>query len=223
MKTTLKKSGFTKEEKNIIANENMKLIYDAAHRFNRTTGFDYDELFEVAQEAFCKALNSYDSSSNAKFTTYAVASMNNDLKYYIRGKKLENSYTHISMSDLENDDSENNCANFDNLLYSKMVEEGKDGSKVEDEIQKLEIESYFRERFKKMNKKSVQILILHYGLFQTPEHTQEEIAIKLNLSQGQVSKIEKRALDEFGRMAFLDYCEAKRGKRPSVGNRVTKL
>ena len=47
-----------------------------------------------------------------------------------------------------------------------------------------------------LNKREKEIIIKRYGLYNTDEYTQKEIADELHISRSYVSRIEKRALSK---------------------------
>ena len=67
----------TEEEKNQLAEENMRLVHYVANKF-RNTKLMYDDLYGAALLGFTKALNAYDSERGAKFSTFAVNCMKNE-------------------------------------------------------------------------------------------------------------------------------------------------
>lgn len=199
---------FSEEEREQLVVENLKLIYSVAHKFAATVPVAFDELSGVAMEGFTRALNTYDDGRCAKFTTYATSCMNRNILYFLRSQRSQNRFATVSWSELSRGKNEMGDSSMeDALLYKKMLAHGDDTNNVETGFQKAELEQYLREKLDSMGKDSSAVLIMHYGLFGKAEHTQQEIADYLGISQSKVSKLEKKALDEFGKAAFMDYCK----------------
>lgn len=217
---TTERFEFNEIEKNQLATNNMNLIHKVAHSFYNTTRVEYNEIFGVASEGFVRALNSYEPDRGAKFSTYAVSCMHKQVLFYLRGELKRKRMKTTSLDEIMRSDDGGDAAVADSLIFEKMVNEGSDLNCVEAGYQRAEMESYMKEKFGQMDKAAVTVLIMHYGLFETPEYTQQEIAESLGISQGSVSKIEKKALEEFGKTAFMEYCNT--GAPRPTGKRVIK-
>lgn len=197
---------FTDEEKNELAAEHYKLIYKVATKF-ASTSLDYEELYGEAQVGFVNALNTYNPNKNTKFTTYAFVCMEKQLLSYLRGETKRAKLKVTSLDEMQTVKNNGNAiSQSDVLFYKEMVYEGKDLNCIESGYQKTELEEYLKKEFGKMDEVYAKILIYRFGLFSSPEYTQAEIAEFLNTSQSNISKMEKKALEQFGKSTFLEYC-----------------
>ena len=59
--------------------EHINLIRDLAWKFAQKSHLEYDELFSEASLAYCEAMEKFDSSRGAKFTTFAYMHIHNML------------------------------------------------------------------------------------------------------------------------------------------------
>lgn len=87
----------TKDKKEEITKENYKLIHHIAHSFKNTTGIEYDVLLSTASLGFSKALDTYKTTHNTKFSTYAYKVMKNELLLFLRKERRYRK--HIILSD----------------------------------------------------------------------------------------------------------------------------
>ncbi len=63
--------------------ENINLIRKIAWSFHKTTGLDWDDLFQEAALAYCRAMKTYDPKRGA-ISTYMWWSITSHLKNYLR-------------------------------------------------------------------------------------------------------------------------------------------
>ena len=66
--------------------DNRKLIYKVLHSVNLTSFEEWEDLVSIGNLGLIKAVTSFDNSK-AKFSTYAVKCIRNELFMYYRGKK----------------------------------------------------------------------------------------------------------------------------------------
>lgn len=98
------------------AMENLNLIRKTAWSFHKTTGLDFEDLFQEACYAYFKALRSHDESKGMK-STLVVTAMQNHLKNYIRDEKKMNGHIEVTETFQEN--------SFDvNYLFESFTEDG---------------------------------------------------------------------------------------------------
>ena len=62
--------------------ENINLIRKIAWSFHKTTGYDWDDLFQEAALAYCEALKNYDPN-RGQLTTYMWTAIKNHLQAFI--------------------------------------------------------------------------------------------------------------------------------------------
>jgi len=211
--------------KETLVIENMKLIYSVAHRFSGK-GYDTEELSQVGSIGLLKAIERFDVSFGVAFSTYAVPYILGEIKQFLRddgplkvSRDIKSLGAKISLIIEETEKSEGRCPGVVEIAKSLGVSPEevaqaqealalpksfyaptKDGTGVlsdiladtKDEnliIDKLDLKSALfsledRERY---------IIIMRYF----KDKSQSEIAKKLGISQVQVSRLEKKILNEF--------------------------
>lgn len=178
----------TDEEKNRIAEENMQLIHYVANMF-RNTRIDYDELYGAAMFGFTKALNSFDTEKGAKFSTYAVNCMKNEIRFFLRKERRQSensvSYNLVLSTDKNGNDFE---------LYDILVNESLDATEVSELIIQKENRVAVRRAIERLTPIEQYIIRHRYGLDGAEIKTQKQIASEINMSQANVSKIQKNCL-----------------------------
>ena len=123
-----------------------------------------------------------------KLTTYIAKCIQNEIFMFFRKVKGE-VYKTISLQDSVGYDKDGNEINLaelipDNTLEMDISFETKDN---------LELVNKF---INKLLPREKEILKKRYGLMNTKEQTQKEIAKEMNISRSYVSRIEKRALSK---------------------------
>ena len=132
-----------------------------------------------------KGINTYKIDKNIKLATYASRCIANEILMFLRKNKRRK--TEISFEDALNYDSEGNELHLEDILGTeediviKEFEDSMDKRMLAQEINKLE-------------PRDKQIMILRYGLNNTEEYTQKEVAEMLGISQSYISRIEKKVI-----------------------------
>lgn len=182
------KQKLTTEEKNKIAEENLPLIHYVLKGLNNTR-VDYDELFSVGIVGYAKALDSYDKSREVKFSTYAINCIKNEVLFFLRKENKHNANT-TSLNKILSVDKNGN-----NLELEEIMSDGNIGEKgLEDIILEDENREILLRAMEHLKEKERYILIHRFGLDRGIVMTQKEIAEVINMSQANVSKIEKTGL-----------------------------
>jgi len=149
------------------------------------TGYDLDDLVSIGSIGLIKGINTYKPDKNIKLATYASRCIANEILMFLRKNKKRKS--EISFEDALNYDNEGNELHLEDILgteedlVSKEYEE-----KVDKELLKEEID--------KLKKRDKEIMIMRYGLNNTKEYTQKEVAQILGISQSYISRIEKKVI-----------------------------
>lgn len=172
------------ESRSKLIEHNLRLVAHIVKKFD-TKGTMTDDLISIGTIGLIKGIDSYKPSKNTKITTYAARCIQNEILMYFRANKKTNG--DVSLTDSIGYDKEGNEVS----LIDVLKEESKDlvdELHVQDLIEKLE---------KYMNiltPRERKIIEKRYGLNNTKELTQKEIAKSMHISRSYVSRIEKRAL-----------------------------
>ena len=196
---------FTEEEKTNLYLENEKLVHKVASMF-ASTCLSMEELHSEALVGFVNALNSFDPDRNTKFSTYAFTCMRKQILTYLRTETKRNKLKTVSLDEMSAVKNDGNLVSQSDVLYYKeIVNNGKELNAIEVGFQVTELQEFLKKELNKMDKTLAQILVLRFGLFETAEHTQQEVADILHTTQSNISKLEKKALDYFVKSTFMEY------------------
>ncbi len=170
--------------KDKLIEHNLRLVVFLAKKYENT-GYDIEDLVSIGSIGLIKGINTYKIDKNIKLATYASRCISNEILMFLR--KNKNKKSEISFEDALNYDAEGNELHLEDILGTdcdiviKEFEEKMNKDELEKEINSL-------------NKREKQIMILRYGLNNTKEYTQKEVAEMLGISQSYISRIEKKVI-----------------------------
>lgn len=175
----------TPEEKNKLAEENFNIIHYVAKSFSNT-GLGHDELVSIGSVGFVKALNTYTEKKGAKFSTYAVACVRNEILHFLRKEKKHVDNTVLSGNAVYSD-GEGGVLTIEDTLSNEMNNE----AFVEDIILLKEDIKVLMEAIEQLSERDQFIIKNRYGIGGGQIMTQEEIGRILGMSQANISKLEQ--------------------------------
>ncbi len=73
----------SEEAKNTLISQNYPLVKSVIRRY-KSSGLDYDDLFQLGCVGFTKAINNFDTKFGVKFSTYAVPMIAGEVKRFLR-------------------------------------------------------------------------------------------------------------------------------------------
>ena len=174
------------EAKNILIEKNLRLVAHIVKKYESSCK-DSEDLISIGTIGLIKAVSSYNSSKNVKLATYAAKCIDNEILMYLRAGKKYNSDLYLE-EPIGNDNEGNEIVMMD--IISGSTED------IEESIyKKQQIEILFN-KLDVLDEREKEIIIMRYGLFNTDEMTQIEIAKKMGISRSYVSRIEKKALEK---------------------------
>lgn len=212
---TSKKQYLTEKEKEEYYLENQRLITFALKKINRPDGVDFGELNDVGTFGFVKALNTFDKANGTKFSTYAVKCVLNEVYYYLRKEQKHLSMTDSLDKEVATDNNGNSLTIGDTVTNSISTHEKSTEQKIIlDELRKVLLDCiYF------LPDDEQYLIIYRYGLDNNIIKTQTEIAEILNMSQANISKLEKTCLKKLRTILKRNnYVYDAKDKRLSVSN-----
>jgi len=180
----------TPEEKNKLAEENFNVIHYVAKSFSNT-GIEHDELVSIGSVGYVKALNTYSEKKGAKFSTYAIVCVKNEILHFLRREKKHVDNTVLSGNTMYSD-GEGGVLTIEDTLSNEMNDE----AFVEDVILLNEDIEILMNAIRKLPKRDQFIIINRYGIGGRKVMTQEEIGKTLGMSQANVSKLEQNIIKE---------------------------
>ena len=172
------------EARNKLIEHNLRLVVFIAKKFI-STGYDLEDLVSIGSLGLIKGINTYKLDKNIHLATYASRCIQNEILMYIRKNKKRKG--EISFEDALNKDNEGGEMHLEDIL-------GTSEDYLSDEIIKKENKEFLTKYLKEFPKRDRQIMILRYGLFNSEEYTQKEVANALGISQSYISRIEKKVI-----------------------------
>jgi len=172
------------EARNKLIEHNLRLVVFLAKKYENTKT-DIEDLVSIGSIGLIKGINTYKIDKNIKLATYASRCISNEILMYLRKNKKRR--TEISFEDALNYDAEGNELHLEDILGT---EEDIVYKEFENSIDKKALES----ELNLLNDREKQIMTLRYGLNNTEEYTQKEVASMLGISQSYISRIEKKVI-----------------------------
>lgn len=187
-------------EKEICAEENMDLIHFVANKF-RNTRLPYDDLYSVCMMGYTKALNAFDKNRGVKLSTFAVNCMQNEVKFYLRKEKKHTTNT-ISSATVLSRDKNGNDFQLEDILSEQ---ENDNVLSIEETYELSEDKGIILEAIDSLTDQEQYIMNSRYGLNGFKVKTQKLIAEEIDMSQANVSKIQKNCIDKIKRFVESHY------------------
>ena len=145
-----------------------------------------EDLVSIGSIGLIKGINTYKIDKNIKLATYASRCIANEILMYIR--KNKNRKTEISLEDALNYDQDGNELHLEDVM-------GTPDDLVVKEFEETEEKRLLTKEIELLDERDKKIMIMRYGLYNTKEYTQKEVADKLNISQSYISRIEKKVIN----------------------------
>ena len=172
------------EARNILIEHNLRLVVFLAKKYENT-GFDIEDLVSIGSIGLIKGINTYKIDKNIRLATYASRCVANEILMFLRKNKKKK--IEISLEDTLNYDAEGNELHLEDILGTE-----------DDIVPKTLEDTYNKEILKReianLDKREKEIMMLRYGLNNSEEYTQKEVADMLNISQSYISRIEKKVV-----------------------------
>lgn len=180
---TLSMNGDSKARSKLIEH-NLRLVVFLAKKYENT-GIDLEDLVSIGSVGLIKGVNTYKLDKNIKLATYASRCIDNEILMFLRKNKRRRG--EVSFEDNLSYDSEGNELHLEDILGtdSDIVTKG-----LEEEIEK----KMLYKEIENLSDRDKKIMILRYGLYNTEEMTQKDVAKLLGISQSYISRIEKKVI-----------------------------
>ena len=173
-----------KDARNMLIEHNLRLVAHVVKKYE-TTRSDTDDLISIGIIGLIKGIDTYSHKHNTRLATYCARCIDNEILMYFRTDKKNNK--NISIDESIGFDKDGNEITFMEILKTPKP----------DFIEDIHTKNNIKLLSKYMNiltEREKAIINKRYGLNNTDELTQKEIAKELNISRSYVSRIEKRAL-----------------------------
>ena len=149
------------------------------------TGYDIEDLVSIGTIGLIKGINTYKIDKNIKLATYASRCISNEILMFLRKNKRRRG--EISLEDALNYDAEGNELHLEDIL-------GTEDDIVHKEFEQKLDKQFLAKEITKLSARDKQIMVMRYGLNNTEEYTQKEVAEILGISQSYISRIEKKVI-----------------------------
>jgi RNA polymerase sporulation-specific sigma factor len=172
------------ESRNKLIEHNLRLVVFLAKKYE-STGYDLEDLVSIGSIGLIKGIETYKPDKNIKLATYASRCIANEILMYIRKNKKRK--TEVSLEDSLTFDAEGNELHLEDILGTvENIIFNEFSRKTDKEVLNAELV--------KLNEREKLIMTLRYGLNNTDEYTQKEVAEMLGISQSYISRIEKKII-----------------------------
>ena len=155
-----------------------------AKKYENTT-YDIEDLVSIGSIGLIKGINTYKIDKNIKLATYASRCISNEILMFLRKNKRKRA--EVSLEDALNYDAEGNELHLEDIL-------GTDENLVPNEYEKQVDKEVLAKEIEGLPDRDKEIMTLRYGLNNTKEYTQKEVAVMLGISQSYISRIEKKVI-----------------------------
>ena len=170
--------------KSTLNERNLRLVVYIARKFENT-GVYVEDLISIGTIGLIKAINTFNPNKNIKLATYASRCIENEILMYLR--KNSNMRMEVSIDEPLNVDWDGN-----ELLLSDIL--GTDNDVICRDLENEVDKTLLKDALKKLNPRERTIMELRFGLNNSSEKTQKEVADMLGISQSYISRLEKRII-----------------------------
>lgn len=180
-----------------IIKHNIRLVLYRVNTKFSNFPFDAEEMFSIGLIGLIKSVDNFDVEKNIQFATYATRCIDNEILMYARKENK-----HINISNLEEPltmDYDGNELKVEDILEDTNVTFVED-YEVKEEVNIL---MYLLEQLKERDK---TIITSYYGICGRKNHTQQEIAEELGLSQSHVARKIQTITKKLG-ILYEKYCK----------------
>ena len=174
-----------REARNVLIEHNLRLVVFLAKKYDNTS-YDLEDLVSIGTIGLIKGVTTYKLDKNIKLATYASRCIDNEILMYLRKNKRKK--IEVSFEDSINLDGEGNELHLEDVL-------GTEDNVVEKEYEDLFDKNILLKEISKLNDRDKEIIVMRYGLLNSKEYTQREVADKLKISQSYISRIEKKVIN----------------------------
>ncbi len=172
------------EARNKLIEHNLRLVVFLSKKYENT-GYDVEDLVSIGSIGLIKGINTYKLDKNIKLATYASRCISNEILMFLRKNKKRRG--EISFEDALNYDSEGNELHLEDIIGTEV-------EFVPNEYEKKLNKEILERELSLLDDREKEIMTLRYGLNNTEDFTQKEVAEKLGISQSYISRIEKKVI-----------------------------
>ena len=172
------------EARNKLIEHNLRLVVFIAKKYESKLE-TLEDLVSIGSIGLIKGINTYKIDKNIRLATYASRCISNEILMYLRKNKKR--MADISFDEALSFDGEGNELHLEDIL-------GTDEDITYKEYEKKVDIKLLKDTIDELDDRDKQIMIMRYGLNNTQEFTQKEVAEMLGISQSYISRIEKKVI-----------------------------
>ena len=173
-----------------LIEHNLRLVVYLSKKYENTK-VELEDLVSIGTIGLIKGINTYKNDKNIKLATYASRCIDNEILRYLRKNKKRKA--DVSLDESLSFDSEGNELHLEDIL-------GTEKDIVTKDLEENDMRKIMLKEIGKLNERDKQIMVLRYGLNDTKEYTQKEVAELLGISQSYISRIEKKVISKISSM-----------------------
>ena len=166
-----------------LIRHNLRLVAHVAKKYYAQPG-DQEDLISIGTIGLMKAVDTFDSTRKARFSTYASRCIENELRMYFR-RERKNGGT-VSLQETLEAGKDDTALTLSDVLQ--------DGFCMEDRCEQQDEARRLRRLIEGLPARERKLILLRYGLAGQPPLTQLETAKLLQISRSYVSRLETHAL-----------------------------
>lgn len=167
-----------------LIRHNLRLVAHIVKKYYALPA-DQDDLISIGAIGLMKAVDTFDSTRRARFSTYASRCIENELRMHFR--RLRKNGPTVSLQETLESGREDSALTLADVLQDSFCME--DTCETQDDIRRM------RQLLDGLPARERQIILLRYGLSGQPPLTQLETAKLLDISRSYVSRLETHALE----------------------------
>lgn len=173
-----------KEARNKLIEHNLRLVAHIVKKYESNKD-SVDDLISIGTVGLIKGIDSFSDKNGAKLTTYVARCIENEILMNFRSDKKTSK--NVSLNEAVGFDKDGNEISILDVLKTENPDYISD-IHTKDNIKIL------KNYIDNLTDIEKEIVIKRYGLNNTEEYTQKQIAKELDISRSYVSRIEKRAI-----------------------------
>lgn len=170
--------------RNKLIEHNLRLVVFIAKKYESKLE-TLEDLVSIGSIGLIKGINTYKIDKNIRLATYASRCISNEILMYLRKNKKR--LADVSFEEALSFDGEGNELHLEDIL-------GTDDDITYKEYEKKVDIKLLKDTIEELDERDKQIMIMRYGLNNTQEFTQKEVAELLGISQSYISRIEKKVI-----------------------------
>ncbi len=168
-----------------LIRHNLRLVVHVAKKYYAQPS-DQEDLISIGTIGLMKAVDTFDSTRKARFSTYASRCIENELRMHFRRERRNGVV--VSLQETLEAGKEDSALTLSDVLQ--------DGFCMEDSCERQDEARRLRRLIEGLPARERKLILLRYGLAGQPPLTQLETAQLLQISRSYVSRLETHALDQ---------------------------